>query len=81
MVQIIVLIVLGILLGLIRYICEEKKKVRITGGELLINAIEKVQYRKATNPNDYKEYAGELEEKDTNEYLEFITLDILNLIK
>ena len=95
--QIVVIIVFGTILGVLRYIKEQKvektsinvEKIveqkqtqpRVCGGEVFVQAITQRNYLKVYMTNDYPEYSGELEEQDTQEYIDFITPDILRLIK
>ncbi len=71
----------GALLSTVRYITHEKKKENVSFGALLTTIIIGKGYKKADMPNEFPVYCGELEDQDTEDYLEFISPDILNLIK
>lgn len=75
------IIATGLFLAILRYILAEKSIKKISYGELLTEILEAKGYKKANMPNEYPVYPGELEEKDTAEYIEFISGDILKLIK
>lgn len=72
---------IGFFLATLRYIILEKNREKISYGKLLIEILSANGYQKTNMPNEYPEYKGELENEDTEEYLEFITPDILELIK
>lgn len=79
--MILIILILGILLGVIQYIGAEKNERKISYGELLIEMIRGKQYKKSYMPNDYPDYAKELEDKDTKEYIDFISSGVLKFIK
>lgn len=72
---------IGIFLATLRYILFEKNRKNTSYGRLLLEILSVNGYKKAKMPNEYPTYTGELENKDTEEYLEFISPDILELIK
>lgn len=75
------IIAIGILLAVLRYIMLEKDNRELSYGQLLIEILSAKGYKKASMPNEFPTYSGELEEKDTKEYVAFISPDILKLIK
>ena len=78
---IILVIAIGIFMGVVRYIVLEKSDKGVSYGKLLVNILLGKGYVKASMPNEFPVYVDELEKKDTEEYLELISADILNLIK
>lgn len=78
---ILLILSVGFFLATLQYILVEKKEKQISFGKLLIEILMAKGYKKASMPNEYPVYKGELEEQDTEEYIDFISPDILNLIK
>ncbi len=78
-VMIILILSISFFLATVRYILSEKTE---SFGELLIKILLAPKgYKKASMPNEYPIYTGELEDQDTDEYIKFISPDILRLIK
>lgn len=63
--------------SILKYIVVEKKTEKVSYAELLIKMIKSFQYKKEVLDNDYPEYHGELEQKDTNEFIDFLDMGIL----
>ncbi|NDO50693.1 hypothetical protein FMM75_15260 [Lachnospiraceae bacterium MD335] len=78
---VLIIVSLGVLLAILRYIMAEKNEKGISYGKLLTEILAAKGYTKANMPNEYPVYPGALEDKDTEEYIEFISEDILKLIK
>ncbi len=78
---VLLILAIGFFLATLRYILVEKKRKKMSYGELLIEILLANTYKKASMPNEYPVYTGGLENKDTEEYMEFISPDILELIK
>lgn len=80
-VVVLLILAIGMFLAVVKYIVSEQNRTGISYGELLISILIGKGYKKASMPNEYPVYKGELEERDTLEYIDFISPDILNLIK
>lgn len=79
---VIVLLVLaiGALISVVKFIMQEKEIKNSTYASIFIELINSLSYRKQVLDNDYPEYPGELEEKDTNEFVDYLSSGILQII-
>jgi len=71
---------IGLFLSVVRFIIRTKGENNSTYGALLIQMIKAPKYYKDVMPNDYPEYPGAVEEKDTKEYVSYLQSGILERI-
>ena len=73
----VLVIAIAILISVVKFIISEKKTKEVSYSELLIQMIKSLKYKKDVLNNNYPPYTGELESKDTNEYIDFLDTGIL----
>lgn len=74
---ILLLFSISALVCVIKYIIKEKRSQRTTYGQILIEMIKSLKFKKTTLGNDYPEYPGTLEQTDTNEFIDYLETGIL----
>ena len=76
-VMVLLAIAVGLFVCVARYAKYVKERYNISYSELLIGMIKRAEYVKAVLPNDYPDYPGELEDKDTEEFISYLKSGIL----
>lgn len=75
-----VLLAVGALISVGKFIAQEKENKNSTYATIFIEMINSLMYKKQVLNNDYPEYPGELEKRDTEEFIEYLSCGILQII-
>ncbi len=68
-------------LAVVKYIIATKQTQYTSYSALFIDMINSMQYKRAVMGNDYPVYTGDLENNDTEEYIDFLKSGILGAIR
>lgn len=68
-------------LAVVKYIIATKQTQYASYSALFIDMINAMKYKRAVMGNDYPVYTGDLENNDTEEYIDFLKSGILGAIR
>ena len=77
---VLLVISIGILISVTKYIISEKNAKETTYSDIFIHMIKNLFYRKSVLDNDYPDYPGDLERKDVSEYVIYLKTGVTTII-